>query len=172
VTHHHAAVGADGPYPFSGSVAVRGITEEKPAAHGAVRYIERCRCGMERSYNVNQQFIELGVWEEGREQRRLREAQEVVAAHMAAEAAEVQPHLKAGLRLLREKRLLDGRRFSVRSHGKGVVLLWTAGVGHRSITLDELRHAARETHPDYWILLAAARIVLGLHPETDYREAE
>lgn len=46
--------------PFFGPVS--GTRKQNPAAHGNVTVIAKCRCGAERSTNVNGPHVERGQW--------------------------------------------------------------------------------------------------------------
>lgn len=56
--HRHEVERSVGPLPYFDSVA----REPNRAAHGGVRWRERCRCGAERHVLQNGRHVEEGPW--------------------------------------------------------------------------------------------------------------
>lgn len=155
--HRHEVIREIGPWGFTGPV---NPWAENRAAHGNVGYTEKCSCGAERLYLVNQSHYEIGEWREGDEQRRSRLAREGCARDERARRDRAAGLVRRARDVLPSRRLVDVAR-GIRLDITGldvddllrddaeveVIVDWP--VSYRAwCTLGELRQAAREWSDD------------------------
>lgn len=57
--HQHRIAWTSDALPYFGPV---NNSRQNPAAHGGVRYVDRCRCGAERETLINGRHEEQGTW--------------------------------------------------------------------------------------------------------------